>query len=159
MRCVKCGAELPDGAAFCPTCGAAQRQAQPDPWEQPRHTPDPWERSNRPADPWESPNREAPGPQAGPGPSGGGTPPPPPPPVSPPRTNTQCIVGLVLSCVALFINFFGLIGLVGLVVSISGLRQCGQRGEGGKVLAIIGIVLGGVSVCFGLFTLVLLALI
>ncbi len=26
--CVKCGAKMPDGATFCPSCGASQQQAQ-----------------------------------------------------------------------------------------------------------------------------------
>lgn len=48
------------------------------------------------------------------------------------KTNTMSVVGLVLA-------FF--FPIVGLVLSIIGLRQCREKGEGGRGLAIAGIVI------------------
>lgn len=63
--------------------------------------------------------------------------------------NTLCILGLVISGTSLLLNFLGLVGLVGLggiIVSIMGLKSCKKKNENGKVLAIIGIVIGAISV-------------
>lgn len=52
------------------------------------------------------------------------------------KTNTLAVVGFILS-------FF--FALPGLICSIMGLKQCNQTHEGGKGLAIAGIVLSAVS--------------
>ncbi|MGM9900026.1 MAG: zinc-ribbon domain-containing protein [Bacilli bacterium] len=62
--------------------------------------------------------------------------------------NTMCIVGLVISCISLFINFWGLVGIAGTIVSAIGLSSCCKKRERGKTLAIIGIVIGVVSIIY-----------
>lgn len=64
--------------------------------------------------------------------------------------NTMCIVGLVISCISLLLNFGGLVGIAGTVVSVIGLNSCKQKNENGKALAIIGIVIGVFSILYGL---------
>lgn len=71
--------------------------------------------------------------------------------------NLMCILGVVISGVSLLINFAGIVGLVGLVLSIIGLLQVRTKNEKGKVLAIIGIVIGAFSVVYGCFSLLVLA--
>ncbi len=68
--------------------------------------------------------------------------------------NTLCIIGLVVSVVSLFLNLAGLVGIAGLVVSIIGLVNCRRRNERGTALAIIGIVLGSLSILYGIFALI-----
>lgn len=62
----------------------------------------------------------------------------------------MCIVGLVISCISLLLNFWGLVGIAGTVVSVIGLNSCKQKNENGKALAIIGIVIGVFSILYGL---------
>ena len=64
--------------------------------------------------------------------------------------NTMCIVGLVISCISLLLNFWGLVGIAGTVVSVIGLNSCKLKNENGKALAIIGIVIGVFSILYGL---------
>ncbi|MBD5636979.1 MAG: zinc-ribbon domain-containing protein [Clostridia bacterium] len=52
------------------------------------------------------------------------------------KTNTLAVIGFVFSF---------LISIVGLICSIIGLQQCNQTKEGGKGLAIAGIVISSVS--------------
>jgi len=65
--------------------------------------------------------------------------------------NTMCIVGLVISCISLLLNFWGLVGIAGTIVSVVGLSSCNQKNENGKALAIIGIIIGVFSIFYGLF--------
>lgn len=46
--------------------------------------------------------------------------------------NTMCIVGLVISCISLLLNFWGLVGIAGTVVSVIGLNSCKQKNENRK---------------------------
>lgn len=62
--------------------------------------------------------------------------------------NTMCILGLVLSCISLFINFWGIMGIVSIVLSTIGLLQIQQKHENGKFLAIIGIIIGSCSIIY-----------
>lgn len=64
--------------------------------------------------------------------------------------NMMCIVGLVISGISLFLNFFGLVGIAGTIVSVIGLISCKQKNENGKALAVIGIVIGAYSILYGL---------
>ncbi len=68
--------------------------------------------------------------------------------------NVLSIVGLVVSCVSLLYNFFGLMGIAGVILSVIGYRQIQKNGERGKPLALIGIILGGVSTLLTLIALV-----
>ncbi len=65
-----------------------------------------------------------------------------------------CIVGLVVSCVSLLVNFFGLVGIAGVIVSTVGLVNCRQKKRNGMAPAIIGIVIGAFSIVFFIFRVV-----
>ncbi len=71
--------------------------------------------------------------------------------------NTMCIIGLVISGISLFLDFWGLVGIAGTIVSVLGLISCKQKNENGRVLAIIGIIIGVFSILvfsiLGFFTL------
>lgn len=62
--------------------------------------------------------------------------------------NTMSIVGLSVSGASLVINLFGLVGVLGIILSIIGLISCKKNNENGQILAIIGIVIGVLSVAF-----------
>ena len=64
-------------------------------------------------------------------------------------TNTLCIVGLVVSVISLFLNFWGLTGIAGVIVSVAGLSSCKRRMENGKGIAVTGIVIGALSILYG----------
>lgn len=71
--------------------------------------------------------------------------------------NTMCIVGLVISCISILLNFYGLVGIAGTIVSVIGLNSCKQKNENGKALAIFGIVIGVMSIIQGVIALFLLS--
>ncbi len=52
------------------------------------------------------------------------------------KYNTMSIVGFILS-------FF--ISIVGLILSIIGMRQCDERGEAGKGLAVAGVIISALG--------------
>ena len=62
--------------------------------------------------------------------------------------NTMSIVGLSVSGASLVINLYGLVGVLGIILSIIGLISCKKNNESGQILAIIGIVIGVLSVAF-----------
>ena len=68
-----------------------------------------------------------------------------------PRLNTMCLVGFVISCISLLLNFFGLVGIAGVIVSTIGMTGCNRNGEKGKGLAITGIIIGIFSIFYALF--------
>ena len=70
--------------------------------------------------------------------------------VAEPKLNIMAIVGFILGCVSLLINFAGIVGMVALVFSIVGLTQINNNGGKGKGFAIVGIILGAVGVIWGL---------
>lgn len=63
--------------------------------------------------------------------------------------NVLSIIGLVVSCISLLLNYYGLVGIAGTVLSVLGLLGCKRKRENGRVLAITGIVLGGASILYG----------
>ena len=65
--------------------------------------------------------------------------------------NIFCLVGLIISGLSLFLNFWGLTGTAGVVLSSVGYFDCSKKGEQGKVLAIVGIILGCFSIVYALF--------
>lgn len=122
MFCINCGKQIPEGAAFCPECGASQRGTKPSSAEG-------TESRTRSAN--QSTGQKKP-------------------------YNTMCILGAVISGMSLFVNFFaflGLVGIAGTTVSLIGLRSCTKKNEKGKVLAIIGIVLGSSATLKGVLVL------
>lgn len=58
------------------------------------------------------------------------------------------IAGFVLGLISLFLNFFGIVGIIAIVFSAIGLSQLSGTNQKGKVLAIIGLVSGIVSVIY-----------
>ena len=58
------------------------------------------------------------------------------------------IVGFVLGLISWFLNFFGIIGIIAIVFSAIGLSQLSRTNQKGKVLAIIGLVLGIINVIY-----------
>ena len=68
--------------------------------------------------------------------------------------NTMCIIGLIISGISLLLNFWGLVGIAGTIVSAIGLSSCRQKNENGKILAIIGIIIGAYSILYAVFLLI-----
>lgn len=68
------------------------------------------------------------------------------------KTDGLAIAGFVVSIASLFVNFFGLVGVVGLVLSAIGKSQINRDGTGGGKLATAGIVIGILSVVYGLIS-------
>ena len=64
--------------------------------------------------------------------------------------NKMCLVGLVISVISLFLNFWGIVGIAGVIVSVIGLINCKTTNEKGKVLAIVGIAIGAYSILYAL---------
>lgn len=54
--------------------------------------------------------------------------------------------------ISLFINFFGLVGLAGAITSLVGLLKVNKTKEKGKGLAIVGLIIGIISVIYGIYT-------
>lgn len=65
-----------------------------------------------------------------------------------------CIVGLVVSCISLLVNFFGLVGIAGVITSTVGLVNCRQKKRNGMAPAIIGIATGAFSTVLFVFQVV-----
>lgn len=67
--------------------------------------------------------------------------------------NSMSILGLVISIISLFINFWGAVGMAGLILSILGLLQIDKTKENGKALSVIGIIIGVFSVFYAFISL------
>ena len=151
MFCPNCGNDIPDASAsFCPNCGAklnsfaqdsAQSSAQPDFQQsfqqdsQQDFQQDSQQNSQQDSQQsWYNQFNYTP-------PQQDRT------PYAPAAGyNGLSIAGFSVSCAAILCNFvlFGLPGVVGLILSIIGLRQCSDRSEKGRGLAIAGIVIGAI---------------
>jgi len=70
------------------------------------------------------------------------------------KINTMALVGFIVACASLLLNLWGIVGIAGLALSIVGFVQIKNTGENGKGFAIAGIVIGGVSVLYGFYTIV-----
>lgn len=68
------------------------------------------------------------------------------------KQNTVAVTGFVISMISLFINFFGLVGLAGAITSLVGLLKVNKTKEKGKGLAIVGLIIGIISVIYGIYT-------
>ena len=73
-----------------------------------------------------------------------------------PKLNIMALVGFILGCVSLLINFWGIVGIIALVFSIVGYAQISNNSEGGKGLAIGGIILGAIGIVYGFVMLLFL---
>lgn len=119
MTCRNCGAELDSDAKFCPMCGTAQIQSNPEP-----ESSQSFEKEPQP-DPVfveTSPGNKGMDANAANVPKG---------------TNGMAIAGFILAF------FFPLLGLI---FSAIGMYQCKQREEGGNGLAIAGLVLSIIAI-------------
>lgn len=68
--------------------------------------------------------------------------------------NTLAIVGFVISLISLILNFFGLVGIAAVIVSVLGLLKVDTYNGNGKSMSITGIVIGSISVFYGLISIV-----
>ncbi len=82
---------------------------------------------------------------------------PNPAPASSNRTNTCCLVGLIMGIVSLVTCglFCGVLSIVGIIVSVIGIRQADENGEAGKGLGIAGLVLNVIAT-FGLIMMIVI---
>ena len=118
MYCIKCGKEIPDNSVFCPVCGAKQDG-----------TPQAAGAGSAPSDArtdYAQPVNQS--------------------PIRKAQYNLLCILGLVISLISLVFNYFGLVGLGGVIVSVIGVVLCNRRKENGRILGVLGILFGAVSV-------------
>lgn len=74
------------------------------------------------------------------------------------KINIMALVGFVIACVSVLINFWGIVGIVALVFSVVGLVQIYNGNGKGKGFSIAGIVIGGISVLYGFIVLLILML-
>lgn len=134
MYCFKCGKEIPENSVFCPFCGAQlNNAAQPAASAAPAAAPA-REGDAQPANSAAAPARE------------GYAQPVNQSPIRKAQYNLLCILGLVISLISLVFNYFGLVGLGGIIVSVIGLVLCNRRRENGRILGVLGVLFGAVSV-------------
>ena len=72
-------------------------------------------------------------------------------------TNTYsgiAVAGFVTGLSSLLINFMGLVGLVATILSAVGLTKTGEGKQKGKGMAVAGLIVGIISVIYGIFQIV-----
>lgn len=69
------------------------------------------------------------------------------------NSNGLAIAGFVVSLCSLLINFCGIVGLVGTILSAIGLAQVKTKGTG-KGMAITGLIIGVISIVYGIYTII-----
>lgn len=118
MFCQHCGKQIEDDATFCPNCGAKVGSAPAPQGEKDeffKDVPAPAPVQQQQQQPVPQQTYQA---------------------QQPAKSNTLAMVGFIMS-------FF--VAIAGLICSIIGLKQCNQTGEGGRGLAIAGIIISAVS--------------
>ena len=68
--------------------------------------------------------------------------------------NTMAITGFVIAIVSLFLNFGGLVGLAATRCSGIGLSKSKEFDGNGKGLAIAGLVIGILSIIYGIYSII-----
>ena len=129
MYCFKCGKEIPDSSAFCPFCGTRQEsvpQAAAGPAAPSPAAADPEPAAVPPRTDYAQPINQS--------------------PIRKAQYNLLCILGLVISAISLFFNYFGLVGLGGTIVSVIGLIHCNRKKENGRILGVLGVIFGAFSI-------------
>ncbi len=71
-------------------------------------------------------------------------------------SNGLALAGFIVSICSLFINFGGIVGLVGTVLSAVGLSKVKTTGKG-KGFAIAGLIMGIISIVYGIYSILNLA--
>ncbi len=74
------------------------------------------------------------------------------------KTNSLAIAGFVVAMASLFLNFYGIVGLVATVLSAVGLSKVKETGTG-KGFAIAGLIVGIISILWGVFVILFLSVI
>lgn len=64
------------------------------------------------------------------------------------------IAGFVTGLSSLLINFMGLVGLVATILSAVGLTKTGETKQKGRGMAVAGLILGIISVIYGVFQII-----
>ncbi len=72
------------------------------------------------------------------------------------ETDVMSILGFSVALISLFLNFGGIVGIAATVLSILSITRCQKTGAKGQGLAIAGAVIGGFSIIYGSFVLILL---
>lgn len=67
------------------------------------------------------------------------------------KTNGLAVAGFVTGLSSLLINIMGLVGLIALILSAVGLTKTGPEKDKGRGMAVAGLILGIISVIYGLF--------
>ena len=78
--------------------------------------------------------------------------------VSTNKTNSLAIAGFVVSLVSFVFSFWGVTAIVAIILSSVALSQIKKTNEGGKGLALAGLIIGIVSVIVGFFSLIFLGI-
>ena len=138
MFCKYCGASIESDALFCASCG---KRTAADAESNTEGIPNATEPLNAHSS---SPQQESGQPDAGGEAKDGAG-----------NTNLFSILGCVIAGLSLFLDYFGIASIAGLVVSIIGLFKAKKEGQGGAMVAIIGIVVSAISFVFGLIDLAL----
>lgn len=66
--------------------------------------------------------------------------------------NTMAVTGFVIAIVSLFLNFGGLVGLAATICSGIGLSKTKEFDGNGKGLAIAGLIIGILSIIYGIYS-------
>lgn len=73
------------------------------------------------------------------------------------RTNSLALAGFITALLSLLINFWGLVGMVATILSGVALPQTGPGKEKGRGMAIAGLIIGLISVFYGLIQIISLS--
>ena len=139
MYCIKCGKEIPDNSLFCSFCGSRQdgstREEQgAAPSANTAGSAGAGMNAAQNGAAYDRPINDS--------------------PIRKAQYNLLCILGLVISAISLFFNYFGLVGLGGIIVSVIGIVLCGRRKENGRILGVLGVFLGAFSLIYAIMAMV-----
>ncbi len=70
------------------------------------------------------------------------------------KYNGLAIAGFVVSLCSLILPYYGIVAIVGLVLSVVGKNQIAVTGEGGRGMAIAGLVIGIVSLAWAVIAMI-----
>lgn len=73
------------------------------------------------------------------------------------KVNALALSGFIVALISLLLNFWGIVGIVATVLSGVGLSKTGPGKEKGRGFAIAGLVIGILSILYGLFQIMVLS--